>query len=41
VYGDGFDAERATSALHTQRDLAAVGDQHFLEHGLTERVAAH
>ena len=33
VDGDGFDAHFAAGAQDAQRDFAAVGDQHFLEHG--------
>ena len=32
VDGDGLDAELAAGANDAQRDLAAIGDQDFLEH---------
>ena len=32
VDGDGLDAELAAGADHAHGDLAAVGDQDFLEH---------
>ena len=31
MHDDGLDAELATRTLDTQRDLTAVGDQHFVE----------
>ena len=34
VDGDGLDAELAAGADDAQRDLAAVGDQDFLEHAV-------
>ena len=33
VHGDRLDAELAAGADDAQRDLAAIGDQDFLEHG--------
>jgi hypothetical protein len=32
VDGDGLDAQLAAGAQDAQRDLAAVGDQHFFHH---------
>ena len=33
VHGDGLETHLATRADHAQRDLAAISDQDFLEHG--------
>ncbi len=35
VHGDGLDAELAAGAQDAKRDLAAVGDDDLVEHGLT------
>ena len=32
IDGDGFDAHIAARADNTDRDFAAVGDEHFVEH---------
>ena len=32
IDGDGFDAHIAARANNTDRDFAAVGDEHFVEH---------
>ena len=34
MHGDGLDAELAAGAQDAQRDLAAVGDDDLVEHGL-------
>jgi hypothetical protein len=33
MHGHGLDPELAAGAMDAKRDLAAVGDQHLLEHG--------
>ncbi len=33
INGDGLDAHIAARADNTDRDLAAIGDEHFIEHG--------
>src|SRR5262245_33363158 len=32
MHGDGGDADLSAGAQHTQRDLAAIGNQHLVEH---------
>ena len=39
VHGDGRNAELLAGAQHPERDLAAVGDQDFVEHDSETRVA--
>ena len=34
MHRDGFDSELVAGAMDAQRDLAAIGDQHLLEHRL-------
>ena len=34
MHRDGRDAELLAGAQHPERDLAAIGDQDFIEHGV-------
>ncbi len=34
MHRDGLDAELLAGAQHPQRDLAAIGDEDFIEHGV-------
>ncbi len=36
MHGDGLDAELAAGAQDAERDLAAIGDDDFVEHGLRD-----
>ena len=38
VHRDGRDAHLAAGALDAQRDLAAIGDEDFLEHAMHSRI---
>ena len=39
VDGDGLDVQLAARVNDAQRDLSAIGDENFLEHGYTGLMA--